>query len=375
MTQFPDIETVVIGGGAIGLAIASACAAGGQDTAVIERHGAVGQEVSSRSSEVIHAGLYYPLGSLKALACVAGRRRLYDFAAENGVSAKRLGKLVVATSVEELPALKGIESRARKNGVEDVRWLSASEALAMEPDVNCVAALYSPSTGIIDSHDLMKSFEGRLQARNGTVIFKTELRNVLCRADGVFELELASGDGLSKLTARNLYVAGGLGMATLRDVLPRANGYEAPEVCFAKGHYFALRGRSPFRRLIYPVPVPGGLGTHLTLDLQGRARFGPDVQWIDRVDYAFDDPDGKRRAEFESSIRRYWPGLPDGVLEPDYTGVRPKISVKGGESPDFAIHGRKDHGIARMVTLYGIESPGLTSSLAIADCCLSIMTG
>jgi L-2-hydroxyglutarate oxidase LhgO len=196
------------------------------------------------------------------------------------------------------------------------------------------------------------------------------LQSALCLPDGTFELEIASGSEISKLTARNLFVAGGLGMASLRDKLPFGNGYEPPKTRFAKGHYFTLQGRAPFQHLVYPVPVDGGLGTHLTLDLQGAARFGPDVQWINRIDYTFDDPGGERRADFEHAIRRYWPALPDGALEPGYTAVRPKISSKGEPPADFEIHGPEKHGIPRMVALYGIESPGLTSCLALADYCV-----
>lgn len=373
MAHPPDIETAVIGGGVIGLAIAVACASKGQEAIVFERNEDVGREVSSRSSEVIHAGIYYPKRSLKAQACVAGRKRLYEFAERNAVPAKRIGKLIVATTSAEIAVLQKFEDLAYANGVEDLRWLTTADARALEPDVGCVAALFSPSTGIIDSHALMKALEGCLQAGNGSVVLRSQLQSVLCLPDGTFELEIASGTEISKLTARNLFVAGGLGMADLRDKLPFRNGYEPPKTRFAKGHYFTLQGRAPFQHLVYPVPVDGGLGTHLTLDLQGTARFGPDVQWIDRIDYMFDDPDGKRREDFEHSIRRYWPALPDGALEPGYTGIRPKISSKGEPPADFEIHGPERHGVPRMVALYGIESPGLTSCLALADYCVKLL--
>ncbi len=370
MAHPPDIETAVIGGGVIGLAIAVACTNKGQEAVVFERNADVGREVTSRSSEVIHAGIYYPKGSLKAQACVAGRKRLYEFAGQNAVPAKRIGKLIVATASAEVALLQKFEGLAYANGVEDLRWLTAADARALEPEVACVAALFSPSTGIIDSHALMKALEGCLQAGNGSVVLRSQLQSALCLSDGTFELEIASGSEISKLTARNLFVAGGLGMASLRDKLPFGNGYEPPKTRFAKGHYFILQGRAPFQHLVYPVPVDGGLGTHLTLDLQGAARFGPDVQWIDRIDYTFDDPGGERRAAFEHAIRRYWPALPDGALEPGYTAVRPKISSKGEPPADFEIHGPEKHGIPRMVALYGIESPGLTSCLALADYCV-----
>ena len=369
----PDVETTVVGAGVVGLAIAAACARLGQDVVVLERNASIGQEISSRSSEVIHAGLYYPSGSLKAVACVAGRKRLYDFAAENGIAAKRVGKLVVATSPAEIVTLKKIEAHARANGVDDVRWLSSADARALEPEISCSAALLSPSTGIVDSHGLMKSLEGHLQTHNGSVVLQSDLQAVRLNSGDVFELDIASGGQSSILTTRNLVVAAGLGMARLRDVLPAGKGYEAPRTGFAKGHYFSLLGSSPFRHLVYPVPVDGGLGTHLTLDLQGRARFGPDVEWIDSVDYSFNDCGGARRAEYERSIRHYWPGLPPGALEPGYTGIRPKISAKGQPAADFEIHGPERHGIGRLVALYGIESPGRTSSLEIAERCAAIL--
>jgi len=367
MAHSPDVETIVIGGGVIGLAIAVACAAKGQEAIVLERRSDVGQEVTSHSSEVIHAGIYYPKGSLKAMACVAGRQSLYKFATENGVATRRLGKLIVATSPSEIPALRRIQEHAQANGVDNLCWLTASEAQTFEPELTCSAALFSPTTGIVDSHALMKSFEGHLQARGGSVILKTELRMVRRAPNSSFLLEVMSGGEVSTLTARNLFVAGGLGMAVLRDALPFANGYEPPKTRFAKGHYFSLRGRAPFSHLVYPIPVEGGLGTHLTLDLQGAARFGPDVQWIDRIDYTFNDLDGKRQKDFERSIRRYWPALPEGALYPGYTGIRPKISSKGEPPADFQIHGPEQHGTPSMVVLYGIESPGLTACLALAQ--------
>ncbi|MGE0056199.1 MAG: NAD(P)/FAD-dependent oxidoreductase [Hyphomicrobium sp.] len=369
MMHAPDIETAIIGGGVVGLAIAVACAKKGQETYVFERNGDVGQETSSRSSEVIHAGIYYPQGSLKANACVAGRIRLYEFAAENSVPAEKVGKLIVATTESEIATLKKFQAAARANGVDDLRWLTAAEVNALEPEVRCVAGLLSPSTGIVDSHALMKALEGHLQANGGSVVLQTTLQKAQCLPNGNFELSFASGSDTSRLTARNLVVAAGLGMAALRGLIPYSEGYEPPRTHFAKGHYFTLQGRAPFQHLIYPVPVPGGLGTHLTLDMQGAARFGPDVQWIDRIDYSFDDPDGSRRADFEQAIRRYWPSLPNAALEQGYTGIRPKVSGKDEPAADFLIHGPETHGIARMVALYGIESPGLTSSLAIADIC------
>ncbi|HMN38929.1 MAG TPA: NAD(P)/FAD-dependent oxidoreductase [Hyphomicrobium sp.] len=373
MSTALDFETVVIGGGVIGLAIAEACARKGQETVVLERHSRVGQEISSRSSEVVHAGIYYSQGSLKASACVEGRRRLYEFAHENGVTVGKLGKLIVATSPSEVPNLKAIRAQAIANGVDDLVWLEPSQARDLEPEISCSAALFSPSTGIVDSHAFMQALEGHLLARGGSVVLNAEVSGVRLCADGTFALEVISNGELTTLTSRNLFAAGGLGMTGLSSILPRSAGYEPPCVHFAKGHYFTLQGKAPFRHLIYPVPVEGGLGTHLTMDMQGRARFGPDVQWVDKLDYGFDDAGGRRRSQFEASIRRYWPHLPSAALEPAYTGIRPKITRKGEPAGDFLIHGPSEHGISRMAALYGIESPGLTSSLAIAQYCVGLL--
>jgi L-2-hydroxyglutarate oxidase LhgO len=368
-----DIETVVIGGGVIGLAIAAECAKAGQETYVLERHDAIGQEVSSRSSEVIHAGIYYPDQSLKARMCVEGKHLLYDYARRRSIPVRQLGKLVVATSPSEADALDAIAARAKANGVNDIRVLEKDDIHALEPDIAAVKALFSPSTGIIDSHGLMSALENELMDRGGTVVLETNVGTVSRGANDLFEIEMTSGGETTKVTARNLYAAAGLGMADVGPMLPRAEPYVPPTLHFAKGHYFALQGTTRFEHLVYPVPVQGGLGTHLTLDLEGRVRFGPDVQWVDRIDYAFDEMAGLRLAEFERSIRRYWPGLPNNALAPGYTGIRPKISRQGDPAQDFAIHGPRAHGIPRLVALYGIESPGLTSSLAIARHCVALL--
>jgi L-2-hydroxyglutarate oxidase LhgO len=280
---------------------------------------------------------------------------------------KRLGKLIVATSPDEVGALDSIAARASENGVDDLRFLSPADVCALEREIACAAALLSPSTGINDSHALMKALEGHLTINDGKIVCHTVVKSVALHKYGFFEIEVHSSGDDAKLTVRNLIAAAGLGMAELGPALPRATSYAPPQMSFAKGHYYTMSGRTSFQHLVYPVPVDGGLGTHLTLDMSGRARFGPDVQWVDRIDYAFDDPLGSRRAEFEGSIRRYWPGLPDGALEPGYTGIRPKISGKGEPARDFEIHGIEAHGIPGMVALYGIESPGLTSCLAIAE--------
>ena len=368
-----DVETVVIGAGVVGLAIARALAGAGQEVLVLERHRGVGMETSSRSSEVIHGGIYYPPGSLKARLCVAGRGMLYDFAAENGVAHKRCGKLIVATSEAETATLSAIAATAARNGVSDLAMITAAEAHALEPAVTCVAGLISPSTGIIDSHGLMLALEGHITAGGGRVVLNTKVTGIARDEAQDFTIATTGADGAAELVARRLVIAGGLGATELGRMLAGAPGYSVPETHLARGHYFVLRGRTPFRHLVYPVPEPGALGIHLTLDIAGAARFGPDIEWVADGEtdleeiYAFNDPDGARRLRFEAAIRRYWPGLPEGALEPGYIGLRPKVSRQGEPAADFAIHGEAQHGIARMVALYGIESPGLTSSLAIGE--------
>jgi L-2-hydroxyglutarate oxidase LhgO len=369
----PDIETIVIGGGVIGLAIARACTKAGYETCVFERCDAIGQGISGRSSEVIHAGLYYPPQSLKARLCVEGKELLYTYARDRNIAFRRLGKLVVATSAADTQTLDAIAKTAKANGVDDLRVLDADGIRALEPDISGVNALFSPSTGIIDSHGLMRALEADIADRGGTIVLRTEVRNVTHRSDGFFEIELVSAGVTAKITARYVFAAAGLGMAEIGAILPGSDSYLPPLLYFAKGHYFALRGESKFQHLVYPAPAEAGLGIHLTLDLEGNVRFGPDVQWVDRVDHAFDDNDGLRRRNFQHSIRRYWPSLPDDALTPGYTGIRPKTSGRGEPAQDFTIHGPRDHGIPHLIALYGIESPGLTSSLAIARYCVALM--
>jgi L-2-hydroxyglutarate oxidase LhgO len=368
----PDIETLIIGGGVVGLAIAAECAKAGRETYVFERNSAFGREGSSRSSEVIHAGIYYPHGSLKAELCVEGKRLLYAYAQDRNIGVRRVGKLIVATSPTEIAALDAIAARAKANGVEDIRVLSVDDIPALEPEIVGTKALFSPSTGIVDSHGLMRALATDLENCGGSIVLQTDVQNVTLRADGLFEIDMTSGGMAARVTVRNLIAAAGLGMAELGPRLPRTTRYTPPSLHFAKGHYFNLHHKSTFRHLIYPIPVAAGLGTHLTLDLEGNVRFGPDVEWIDKIDYSFDDPDGMRRTEFERAIRRYWPALPDGGLSPSFTGIRPKISRQGEPAQDFAIHGPRQHGVPRLVALYGIESPGLTSSLAIARHCRAL---
>lgn len=361
-----DIETIVVGAGVVGLAIARALSAKGQQVIVLERHARVGSETSSRNSEVIHAGLYYPTGSMRARLCVAGKEALYRFCAENGVTHTRVGKLLVATSEAELPKLEAIAANAAANGVTDLRRLTGEEARAMEPELECIAAYLSPSTGIIDSHDLMQALSGHISTNGGEIVLNASVDDIAGRDDG-FLLHVLSGGEISTLSCRNLILAGGLGATRLGRMLSYGNDYIVPETYPARGHYFALSGKAPFQRLIYPMPVGAWLGIHLTIDTGGRTRFGPDIEWCNEVDYKFVEDEGRRRATFEREVRRYWPGLPAGALQPDTVGIRPKLYREGEPAADFAIHTAQDHGIPRLVALYGIESPGLTSSLAIAD--------
>lgn len=367
-----DVETVVVGAGAVGLAVARALALAGHDVMVLERHSRIGTETSSRSSEVIHAGLYYAPGSLRAKLCVAGKALLYDFCSENGVAHQRCGKLLVAAEAGEIAKLEAIAANAARNGVDDLQRLTPDEARALEPEVACVAAYLSPSTGVIDSHGLMVAVEGHVTTLGGQVVLNTAVTGIAAAADG-YMIETQGGAERSTFTARNLVLAAGLSATTLGRMLTWPANYRVPETYPARGHYFALAGRAPFRHLVYPMPVGAWLGVHLTLDVTGRAKFGPDIEWCDDVSYAFDEQGGARLARFEAEIRRYWPSLAAGALQADSVGVRPKIYRQGEPVADFAVHGPAQHGLARLVALYGIESPGLTSSLAIGDYVASLL--
>ena len=363
-----DVETVVIGAGVVGLAIAAELAVRGQDVLVVEQHARPGSETSSRNSEVIHAGLYYPPGSLKARLCVEGRDLLYRFAADTGVAAPRIGKLLVASAPAEITKLESIAATAAANGVRDLVRLDAAGVHALEPEVRAVAGLLSPSTGIVDSHGFMLALEGRLQAHGGGTALQTEARALAHdAARNIFSLNLASAGSETAITSRRLVIAAGLHATRLaRHLTPQRTGYAVPQTYYAKGHYFSLARRAPFSRLVYPMPAGGGLGVHLTIDTGGNARFGPDIEWTDRLDYGFDDMEA-RRQRFEAAIRLWWPDLPADALVPGMTGIRPKLTRDASVQADFAIHSEADHGIPGLVALYGIESPGLTSSLAIAS--------
>lgn len=357
-----EVECVVIGAGVIGLAAARALALAGREVVVLERHGLIGSEISSRNSEVIHAGIYYPTGSLKARFCVAGRERLYAYCAARGIAHKRLGKLIVATSDAQRPALAALKAKAEANGVTDLKELSAVEASALEPAVRVAGALLSPSSGIIDSHGYMLSLQGELEDHGGALALNSPVTGGEIR-DGGFTIDVGGADPLT-LQCRLLVNAGGLGAQAIAGNLRGLDRKFVPPLYLAKGHYFTLAGRSPFTHLVYPMPEAAGLGVHVTLDLNGRAKFGPDVEWIDRIDY---DVDASRAAGFYTAIRTYYADLADGALEPAYTGIRPKLQAPGGPAEDFVIQGPETHGIPGLVNLFGIESPGLTSSLAIAD--------
>ena len=358
------VDAIVVGAGVVGLAVARALAASGRETIVIETETTIGSGTSSRNSEVIHAGIYYPPGSLKARLCVAGRHKLYAYARERGIAHRRCGKLIVATSKTQEDDLATIFARASASGVDDIEHVTAAQAQALEPDLACTAALHSPSTGIIDSHGLMLALRGDLEAAGGAIAFGTTIERGQVDREGV-TLDCRDASGAALAIGASVFVnAAGLGAVALARVLEGFPADHVPPAFLARGCYFSLRGKAPFSRLVYPVPEPGGLGVHLTLDLGGQGRFGPDVEWIDRIDY-FVDP--ARADRFYEEIRRYWPALPDGALLPAYAGIRPKISGPGEPAADFRIDGPDVHGCAGIVQLFGIESPGLTASLAIAD--------
>ncbi len=365
------VEAVVIGAGVIGLAVARALALSGHEVIVLERAYTIWFETSSRNSEVIHGGLYYPQGSLKATGCVEGRERLYAYCREHGVLHARLGKLIVATEEAEIPGVGKIEAAAHANGVANLEWLSASEARRLEPELNCVAALLSPSTGIIDSHALMLAYQGEAEAAGAFVAFRSPVLSGRLLGNGGFELAVG-GDEPTMISCRLLVNAAGLYAPALARAIAGVPPASIPPAYFCRGVYFTLSGRTPFRHLIYPVPMLGGLGVHITLDLAGQARFGPDVEWIDSVDYAVDP---RRGDAFYAAVRRYWPGLRDGALQPGYAGIRPKISGPDEPAADFVVQGRAEHGIPGLVNLYGIESPGLTASLPLADEVLRQLSG
>ncbi len=358
------IDAIVIGAGVVGLAVARELALQGLEVMVLESENAIGTGTSSRNSEVIHAGIYYPAGSLKARLCVQGKDMLYAYCAERGVAHQRLGKLIVATSAEQVPQLAAIQVKAAANGVHDLRPLSAAEARAMEPALHCEAALLSPSTGIVDSHGLMLALQGDLENAGGLLALCSPVQRIgVGQGTASHPLRVVAEDG-TELAARCVVNAAGLHAVALARRTEGLDPSRLPQAWYAKGNYFTLAGKAPFSRLIYPVPEAAGLGVHLTLDLGGQAKFGPDVQWVDGPADLQVDP--RRGEAFYAEVRRYWPALPDGALQAGYAGLRPKISGPGEPAADFLLQGPREHGVAGLVNLLGIESPGLTSSLAIA---------
>jgi L-2-hydroxyglutarate oxidase LhgO len=356
------VDAVVIGAGVVGLAVARALALSGREVWVLESEASIGSGISARNSEVIHAGIYYPQGSLKARLCVQGKQMLYAYCAERGVAHHRCGKLLVATSAAQMAELAQVRARALANGVDDLQLLSASEATALEPALHCHGALLSPSTGIVDSHGLMLALQGDLENAGSHVVLNTAVARVALSPTGRHQVWTKDG---TCLAAHAVVNAAGLSAPALARCFEGLAAQHVPQEFFAKGNYFSLVGKAPFQRLIYPLPEPGGLGVHLTLDLGGQAKFGPDVQWVDdAADYAVDP---SRGAAFYAEVRKYWPGLPDGALQAAYAGIRPKISPPGQAAADFCVQGPTTHGVPGLVNLFGIESPGLTSALALAE--------
>jgi L-2-hydroxyglutarate oxidase LhgO len=356
------MQVLVIGAGVVGLAIARRAALAGHDVIVAEATGGIGNGVSSRNSEVIHAGMYYPTGSLRARHCTQGRRMLYEFCASHGVPHRKVGKLIVAVDEKQIGKIEGIARQGEINGVEGLELIGANAARAMEPALNCVAALHSPETGIIDSHALMLALEGELEDRGGMIAFNTSVESLEHTAEGW--LVRFGGAEAGALTVDAVINSAGLGAQKVARATQGYSPARVPRLVLAKGNYFGFTGKPVFTHLIYPAPVEGGLGTHVTLDLAGRMRFGPDVEWIDAEHY---DVDAQRAASFYASVRSYWPALPDNSLVPDYCGIRPKLTGKGEAAADFLIDGPAGHGLPRLVHLFGIESPGLTAALSIAE--------
>jgi len=356
------VDAIVIGAGVVGLAVARALALAGREVIVLEGADAIGTETSSRNSEVIHAGIYYPAGSLKARLCVAGRQALYRYCDEHGVPHRRCGKLLVATHERQISKLAAIKQQADANGVTDLAPLTAAATRALEPELRCVAAYLSPSTGVIDSHAFMLALQGDAESRGAMIAFRSPVTGGALR-DGGIELDVGGATPL-RILARSVVNCAGLHAQKLVAALSGFPPAHVPPTYYAKGNYYSLIGKSPFSRLVYPMPNDAGLGVHITIDLGGQARFGPDVEWVDRIDY---DVDPRRAESFYGAIREYWPGLKDGQLAPGYSGIRPKLVGPNAPAADFVISGPRDHGVSGLVNLLGIESPGLTAALAIAD--------
>ncbi|MCH8237482.1 MAG: NAD(P)/FAD-dependent oxidoreductase [Proteobacteria bacterium] len=356
------VDTIIIGAGVIGLAVGRRMALAGREVVVLEAADAIGTGISSRNSEVIHAGIHYPEGSLRGRLCVAGKALLYAFCESHGIGHRRIGKLVVATTEDEVAALDGIEAKAEANGVHDLTRLDGAHAKELEPAITCHGALLSPSTGIVDSHAFMLALQGDAEAAGAVVALSSPLTGASLVDDGI--AVNVGGAEPTEIRCRHFINAAGLSAQSVAGGIGGFPAETVPPLYYAKGNYFTIAGKSPFRRLIYPVPGPVGLGVHLSFDMGGQCKFGPDVEWIDSPDY---DVDPGRAGQFYKAIRRYWPDLEDGALQPGYVGVRPKLAPEGETPADFTILGPETHGIDGVVNLFGIDSPGLTSALAIAD--------
>lgn len=355
------VDCVVVGAGVVGLACAKRLAEAGREVIVLEKESLIGSETSSRNSEVIHAGIYYPKGSLKARLCIEGKGHLYRYCEAKGVGHVRCGKLIVATSERQNDMLLAIRANAADLGMPDLDWWPAERAMELEPELFCTGALWSPTTGVIDSHGLMIAYQGDAEAEGAMIAFSSPLEHARI-GDGGIELEVGGAEPM-QLAARIVINSAGLHAPGLAARVQGLGRESVPTAFYCKGSYYTLAGRSPFGRLIYPVPESAGLGVHVTIDLGGQCRFGPDTEWVDGLDY---DVDPRRAEVFYDAVRRYWPGLPDGALEPGYSGIRPKITPKGAPAADFVIQGPREHGVAGLVNLFGIESPGLTASWPIA---------
>jgi len=364
-----QLDTVVIGAGVVGLACARALALAGHEVVVLEATASIGSETSSRNSEVIHAGIYYPTDSLKARACVAGKHALYEYCQEHGVPHRRCGKLIVATSEVQLTTLEELRLKAAANGVPDLRWLTPTEVREREPAIRCVGALLSPSSGILDSHALMLAYQGDLENAGGMLALLSPLEEAEVHAEGI--VLRVGGEESMEIQARTVVNCAGLHASEVAGRIQGLPAASIPPTYYAKGNYYALAARSPFSSLIYPVPEQAGLGVHVTIDLGNQARFGPDVEWVERLDY---DVDPRRAEVFYEAVRRYWPELPDASLVPGYAGIRPKLQAPGEPARDFLIQGPAEHGVAGLVNLYGIESPGLTASLTLAETVAALIT-